>query len=456
MASKEEDVLNSDSNSSSTNRSIVEKALTKMSFSDAAKQLLLNPNSQESDLDSLQSIALTQEHLTQVKKSLGTIVDSLQENPSLISRAAKFWGELPIWQRVLGGVVISGPTFVVGAAAHIGFLVTISGVSALAYTTSGIVLEDHHYHTKNINQKLKEGIFGVAEILELTIGALDVIRKKLAIEVERFKTENDKLAKSINQLNDEVDTLSMQVECYVRTESLLRKQKTDLENITNSLKQDLEKQGNLFEAKQQELDRVKEWHERSLVQLSEKVSELAETRKSMGIEIDKARKISSTLENTVKILSSSVINDSNQRQTFQQQLKEYLSEKTTNFEEVAVRMSNAEKELSEVKSELKASNERYKVLLDLQERLIHRLELLDQSVELSLTPEQDPQSIQNLSQSQEPVKNGGLLSILGFMARPLWSTGTTKIEPKVQTEQKVQEVEENQELNEKSKQALSL
>ncbi|MGL5741373.1 MAG: hypothetical protein ACRCXC_01900 [Legionella sp.] len=149
-------ITNTDTNPPNPNIAIVKKALTKMNFSNAAKQLLLNPNEKPSDLDSLQSIALTQEQLSQVKKSLGAIVNSLQENPSLISRAAKFWGELPLWQIIVGGVVISGPTLVIGAAAHIGFLVTISGVSVIAYTTSGIVLDDHHYHTQSIAIKLKE------------------------------------------------------------------------------------------------------------------------------------------------------------------------------------------------------------------------------------------------------------------------------------------------------------
>lgn len=444
MASNElelQENLKKESNPSDKNRALVEKTLEQMNFSDAAKQLLLDPNSPTSDIDSLQSIALTQEHLTQVKKSLGAIVDSLQDNPSLISRAAKFWGEIPLWQRILGGVAISGPTFLVGAAAHIGFLVTISGISALAYTTSGIILDDHHYHSKSIAQKLKEGIFGVAEVLELTIGALDSIRKKLAIEVERFKTENDRLAKEITHLHDEVETLSMQVECFQKTEALLRKQKTDLENIAITLKQDLEKNSKLFEANQLELARVKGWHEKSLEQLSQKASELSEVRKSMGTEVEKAKRIASTLETTVKFLTNTGINDTKQRQVFQEKLDKFLSEQTNSFDEITERMSNAEKELSEVKSELKESNERYKILLDLQERLICRLELLDQSVDSSINPEPTPQIIQAPTQNQEPVKTGGLLSVFGFMAKPLWPSSVPKID------QKEQEISENIEPN---------
>ncbi|PWY54506.1 hypothetical protein DGG96_16605 [Legionella qingyii] len=418
-------LIKSDINPSNTNKVVIEKALSQMNFSDAAKQLLLNPNSPEPDLDSLQSIALTQEHLAQVKKSLGAIVDSLQDNPSLISRAAAFWGELPLWQRIIGGVAVSGPTLIIGAAAHIGFLVTISGVSALAYTTSGIVLDDHHYHTKNIAQKLKEGIFGVAEILELTIGALDSIRKKLAVEIDKFKEENERLAKNISRLNEEVETLSAQVEVYIETEKLLRKTKDGLEKTAATLKLDVEKQNKQFEATQKELLKARDEHSRSLVLLSEKTSELSEVRISMGAEVEKAKKIASTLEGTVRILSSATITDGNQRQAFQEKLNSFLENKAASFDQVAERIGKAESELLEVKSELKASTERFNKLLELQEKQLQRLQGLDRRVDASAHPELHP------VKNEEQTKSDGLLSKLGFMAIPqLWPITNSSPPPK--------------------------
>lgn len=413
-------LIKSDTNPPITNRVIVEKALSQMNFSDSAKQLLLDPHSSENDLDSLQSIALTQEHLAQVKKSLGAIVDSLQDNPSLISRAAAFWGELPLWQRIIGGVAISGPTLIIGAAAHIGFLVTISGVSALAYTTSSIVLDDHHYHTKNIAQKLKEGIFGVAEILELTIGALDSIRKKLAVEIDKFKEENEKLATNITRLNEEVETLSAQVEVYIETEKLLRKNKEDLEKIAASLKLDVEKQSVQFEASQKELEKVRDLHTRSLLLLSQKTSELTEVRLSMGVEVDKAKHIAMILEGTVKNLTNAAINDSNQRQAFHDKLNDFLTDKTSSFDQVAERINKAESELSEVKSELKASTERFNKLLELQEKQLQRLQGLDRRIDSSVHPELHP------AKGDEQLKHEGLLSKFGIMAQIWPMNGSTQ------------------------------
>ncbi|OCH98308.1 hypothetical protein A8135_12185 [Legionella jamestowniensis] len=105
--------------------------------------------------DELAKIAITQEQLTQIKQSLGAIIDTMQQNDSLFSRAATFWGNLPLWQKILGGIVLTVPTLAAGIAAHIGILLAISGVTVVAYTASGIVLDDHHSCNKNIADRLK-------------------------------------------------------------------------------------------------------------------------------------------------------------------------------------------------------------------------------------------------------------------------------------------------------------
>jgi phage shock protein A len=409
-----ETIVQAEKNPAHNDTAILTQALSEMNFSEAAKQLLLDPSAAQADIDSLASINLTQEHLSQIKKSLGAIVDSMQDNPSLISAAAKFWGELPLWQRIVGGVAISGPTLVVGAAAHIGFLVTVSGVSALLYTTSGFVLDDHHFHTKNIAQKLKDGIFGVAEVLELTIIALDSICKKLAKEIDKFKAENEKLAKNIVQLNEDVETLASQVDVYIATERLLRKTVEDLELTGATLKKDLEKNALLFEANQKEIVQVKESHAKSMLQLSEKVSELAEVRETMSAEVNKVKIVASMLNGTVEKLSGAVINDSGQRQAFLEKLGTFLNDKSREFDQVAGRITEAEKELVEVKSALKKSNERYKILLIQQEEQIRRLEKLDLRIEGNIPEEQYPPQ----AQVKESVKSSSLLSALGMLASP--------------------------------------
>ena len=166
------------------------------------------------ELESLNRINSAKNDLIKVKETLGTIIDTMANNPSLISRAAKAWGELPLWQKILGGVVVSGPVLAAGLFAHVGVLMVIGGVNGLAYTASGIILDDHHVHTVDIAKKLKEGIFSLADLLQITINALEKIVESLQVEVEKFIVENAKLANNVTELKSEVTSLTAQVEIF--------------------------------------------------------------------------------------------------------------------------------------------------------------------------------------------------------------------------------------------------
>lgn len=347
------------------------------------KQILLteNPDVAAMNTDSLEQIASTQKQLSQVKESLGTIIDTIAQNQSLVTRAATYWGELPLWQRVAGGVVLTVPTLAAGlVVAHVGMLMAISGVTAAAYAAGGAVLDDHHNYNVNVIDRLKEGIFSLADVLEITISALETIRYKLAEELEKFKLQNELLTDKICVLGDQIDSLSHQVDVFIETEKLLRNAKEELEKTTEALRESVDQQNDLLLAQQKQLDLVKKAYEKSQTQLSEKVVELCTVRLSMGLEVDKAKKIAATLEGTVKTLAGSVIDDGTQRQAFQDRLKTFLTDKEASFDQVAKRIGETESELATVKEELKRGNERYQELLNRQEKQVIRLERLDQHI----------------------------------------------------------------------------
>lgn len=329
---------------------------------------------------SLEKIVETKQQISQVKASLGTIIDTMAQNPSLFNRVATYYGEFPLWQKIAIGVGISVPTLALGIFAEIGALLVISGVTVVAYTATGIVLDDHHHCNVNIAERLKAGIISLADVLELTIKALDSIGKKLAEEVEKFKVENLKLAAHVTDLGDQIETLSAQVELYIETEKLLRATKEDLEKTADELKQSVTNQTELLRQNQEELARVNKAYSRSQEQLSEKIVELTSVRVSMGKEVDKAKKLATTLERTITTLSGSVIDDKKQREAFQSKLEHFLGEKETGYESVADRLGDAERELSLGKDEFKLANSRYNELLQRQEILVARLEVLDKKL----------------------------------------------------------------------------
>lgn len=335
------------------------------------------------DKTSLENIVATQKQISQVKASLGTIIDTMAQNPSLFTRAATYFGEIPLWQKITLGLGLSVPTLAAGIFAHVGVLLVIGGVTVVAYTGMGIVLDDHHHCNINIAERLKSGIFNLADVLQLTIDALDTIRTKLAAEIEKFKTENLKLAEHVAELGDQIDLLSAQVELYIETEKLLRETKVALEETAAKLNASTSEQTELLKQNQDELSRITKAYSKSQEQLTDKIGELTTVRVSMGLEVEKAKKVAATLQGTVSTLSGTVIDDVKQRQAFQEKLTVFLADKESSFDTIAERICMAERELTRVKDELKNSNERYNELLARQEKQIARLEALDNKI----TPE---------------------------------------------------------------------
>ena len=333
--------------------------------------------------DSLENIVATQKQLSQVKESLGTIIDTMAQNPSLFTRASTYFGEMQLWQKIAIGLGLSVPTLAAGIFAHVGILLVISGVTVVTYTAAGIVLDDHHSCNVNIAERLKAGIFNLADVLQLTIDALDNIRQKLAEEIEKFKAENIKLAKHVNNLGDQIETLSSQVQLYMETEKLLRATKDSLEEIAVQLKDSFSDQSELLKDTQDQLEKATKEHKKSQEQLSEKIIELNSVKVEMGLEVEKARIVATTLQGAVSTLTGTVITDKKQRDEFQKRLDGFLEDKEKSFDQVADRIFEAERELASVKDELRAvkeelnrSLENHKALLVEQGKQINRLEAI--------------------------------------------------------------------------------
>lgn len=338
------------------------------------------PTEIKPEIESLKKIAATKADIMKVKESLGSIIDTMSANPSIITRAATMWGELPLWQKIVGGVVLSGPTLAAGLFAHIGVLLVIGGVTGAAYTTSGLILQDHHTCNVNIVERLKAGVFSLADLLQVTIDALDRICQELKVEVEKFAKENVKLAENVSNLQDEVGTLTNQVELFIATQKLLRETRIDLEKTAKSLQESVEDQTQLLQKNEELLTQVKHDFEVNQQQLSEKVAELQEVREAMGLEVEKVRVVGDVLLGTVTNLSSTVVSDTAQRDAFKKKLEEFLSDKGASFDKAADRICKAEQELGVAKRALVESTERYKELLDRQEEQVARLAEIDKDL----------------------------------------------------------------------------
>ncbi|RUR18992.1 hypothetical protein ELY21_05565 [Legionella sp. km535] len=326
------------------------------------------------EIESLQKITTAKNDLLKVKQTLSSIIDTMASNPSIINQASKYWGELPLWQKILGGVIVSGPVLAAGLFAHVGVLMVIGAVNGLAYTASGMILDDHHVHTEDIARKLKEGIFSLADLLQITINALEQIVVSLKVEIEKFIVENGKLADSVSDLKSEVTSLTTQVELFVKTQSLLRETRNDLEQSAEKLKSSVEVQTELLAKNQELLDQVKEDYKKNEQQLNDKIAELLAVKNAMDKQIQQATLVSTTLQGAVETMAGTLVQDEEKRAHFQKQLDEFLSGRKEGFHNIANRICDAETKLAELTGKLSDTQQQYNQLLAVQEGHISRLE----------------------------------------------------------------------------------
>lgn len=331
------------------------------------------------DSDNLTRIVQTREQIAQVKKNLSTIIDSIVDNPSLVTRASDAWGTWPIWQKVGTGLVLTVPALLAGVATSLGSLLIIGGATGVVYTTTGMILEDHHSCNVNIKQRLKEGILSIADVLELTIVALDNIRFKLAEEISKFKNENLKLTAQVSTLNDQIHTLSIQIGILVEMDQYLCTAKEVIQFQIEDLKNSTEAQSELLQKKQEELAAAVKDYKMNQELLIARVEELRAVRESMTQEVEQTKKISEALQKAVTALSEQVLEDQAQKEAFQLKLQSLLTEENTSVLKVLERMSTTKLELEEAQADLNDNNERNRKLLDKQDELVGRLEQLDLS-----------------------------------------------------------------------------
>lgn len=324
--------------------------------------------------DNLAKIAITKEIFEQIKKSLAETVKSMEKNPSMFSRAAEFWGELPMWQKIIGGLVLTLPTLIIGIATHIGFLLAICGVTTVTYAAGGIILDDHHKCSTSTTESLQKGILGLADLLELTINALNVIREQLAKEVAKFTQENTKLEESIHVLSAHIDSLDAQVRAASKMTEALVDTKNDIMEASNLLKEGINQEKSRLEQSHLKLERISEAYGSSQTELANKMGEVTQIKTALATEVSRARMIIDTLQSSISDLSKVAIGSEEQRQAFQRKLDVFLSDTETSFHQVVERICDAEKKLVRVQKELERANERYFELLKIQGAHIDRLE----------------------------------------------------------------------------------
>ena len=349
------------------------------------------------DKERFEKIITTQNKIQKIKVDLNQLIQSMNNNPSWLSRAASFWNEIPLWQKITAGAVLTIPLLMIGIMANLAALIMLSIVTGIIYAVSHILLENHQNQNTNNTENLNVGISSLVDLLDTVISTLDILREQLALEIDAFQKENARLTQNVDQFCEQINTLKSEISKLTDTEKALRATQIDLELTAKTLKGSIKEQSQVLENTQKELEQVVLAYKDNQNQLSDKIKELDELTVKMSKEVDQAQTLALVLRSTVEALSKTVIADEEQRTAFQSRLNEFLNNKEKSFDQVAERICEAECKLFVVTKQLEESNQRYRKLLDRQEQQIIRLEQIDVD---------QPEEVQESFDGVKPSVNG--------------------------------------------------
>ena len=193
------------------------------------------------DKERFEKIVTTQNKIQKIKVDLNQLIQAMNQNPSLLSRAANLWNKIPLWQKITAGAVLTVPLLLTGLMANLAALITLSIVTAIVYTASSFLLDNHQSQNTDNSEQLNAGISSLVELLDTVISTLDLLREQLAIEIDAFQKENERLSESVQQFCEQIKTLKSQISELNDTEKALRLTQIELPKrlkalLRNSLK----------------------------------------------------------------------------------------------------------------------------------------------------------------------------------------------------------------------------
>lgn len=322
----------------------------------------------------LLQILLTYDQLKKIKQNLNAMIDSLAENPSMLSRAGKLWGTIPWWQKLLAGLVLTVPLLLAGIFAQIAVLTAVSICMMVTYTISSFALDNHQAHNTNNTARLKSSIGNLADLLGSSIRLLQGLRHLIAEQIDAFHKENDQLTQKINELIPQVEQLTQQVEELQQLKQTLSKTIADLEQTSQSLQASGQEQIKLLEQTQKELEQVKSSYEDNEKKLATSIDELTDHNTEMQKQLNIARSIALTLNDAVVTFSAMVLADEQQRAAFSNRLTDTLNNKEQCFIEVLGQFNHSERNLKTITSQLVDLNNEYDAVLNRFEIVTRHME----------------------------------------------------------------------------------
>lgn len=400
----------SNSNEPETSPSVsTEKISTKNNTNDIPQDKIkepvveMNVNTQplaevkEPNFDSLEQIRRAQDQLAAIKRAIKNLIEAMGTNPSYIERASKYWSTSSTPKKILSGATITASPTLLGfgvstiiAAPTIPILAAVVGTSTFflstGYIFSGMALNNHSQNHEEFVTKIQNGILSLADILTLIIEKLGNITHDLTIQMDAFEQQNLRLTTHVNTLVEQLTDLTTQITIFKETEAYLKSVTISLEEQTLLLKTTGEKNEELLEKQEIELQKTRNEHEKVAKLLEEKILEVDIVKKSLNLELEKTKKTASHYKSAVTTLTTTCKQNEQDRVFFKDKLDAILEKAEGDFSAFQQNLKETETQFSTALEKLNKGNEKQEELLR-KEALA--LETLENMLKPKVTPPQE-------------------------------------------------------------------
>lgn len=333
----------------------------------------INPTEQA---NSRAFIDKTKNDLTQTQIKLGEIIDAMAHNPSMISRAAAFWGNRPIWQKIILGIVIVAPPLLVGFLAQMIVCFVISAFILSTYVFASVTLDDHHAHNKSSTQGIKSGIFGLADGLEAVIAALRGIGDGFSKQIGLFEDENEQLSRNVCELKTHNEALSEEIDALNTTEHRLRATVETLEASSSALQASASSQAALLEENQALLTQARADYQRAETELQQRIEELSQLKLEFTSEIETYKNNGLVLQDALTTCLQCIDMDEQTQHSFNERLTQFIANKEVGFLAIQQRLISAEQRLEQTQQRYDMLLSQYENQLSVGDAQIRRLQNL--------------------------------------------------------------------------------
>lgn len=326
---------------------------------------------------SIEELAEVQSNLDQIpaiKKHISEVLHALAQNPSFFNRVATYWTDIPLWLKIIIGIVAVVPTLVLGIVFQFISLIVISVLSLIIYAGSAYLLDDHNNHTSQPIDQLLEQMDSLADILDQITKSFDPLHKELVQQVTLFHAENDRLIETEETLSDRILKLTQHGENLRETAKGLKNTNEQLQDMNTKIESSNRLQQELLELNIQEMKRIDEEREKNDAALAETIKEIEAVRIDLSERLRQIQVISDAYQANAVIFSNHFIKEQEDRDLLLGKLTEFVSGKNEQLEKVAARILQANTQLAQAKEELRTSNKRNEDLQDRLDKVLTRIE----------------------------------------------------------------------------------